>query len=160
MASAKGTRQSDVQWKPNVTVTVAAVVKRGDRFLLVEEKDDSAKVLNQPAGHVEAQEGIIAAVRREVLEETGWEFTPRALVGMYHWHNAGNATTYLRFCFAGDVGNHDPDLPLDAGIIRALWLTRAEVEGQKDRLRSPMVLRCIQDFESGQSFPLHLLRQL
>ena len=146
------------QWKPNVTV--AAVVKRGERFLLVEEKDDGARVLNQPAGHVEAKEGIIAAVRREVLEETGWEFTPRALVGMYYWHNGGNQTTYLRFCFTGEVGNHDPDHPLDSGIIRVLWLTRAEIEGQKERLRSPMVLRCIQDFEAGQTFPLHLLRQL
>lgn len=147
-----------MQWKPNVTV--AAVVKRGDRFLLVEEKEDGSKVLNQPAGHVEALEGIIAAARREVLEETGWEFTPRALVGTYYWHNPANGTTYLRFCFSGEVGNHDPDHRLDSGIIRVLWLTRAEIENQKDRLRSPMVLRCIQDFDAGQSFPLHVLRQL
>jgi len=148
----------DEIWKPNVTV--AAVVRRGDRFLLVEEKEDGAKVLNQPAGHVEAEEGIITAARREVLEETGWEFTPRALVGMYYWHNPDNRTTYLRFCFTGDVGNHDPDHPLDSGILRVLWLTRSEIEEQKERLRSPMVLRCIQDFEAGQAFPLHLLRQL
>ncbi len=158
MAKPRNSQQSDSQWKPNVTV--AAVIKRGDKFLLVEEKEDGEKVLNQPAGHLESDEGIIAAVRREVLEETGWEFTPKSVVGTYYWHSPTNGTTYLRFCFSGEVGNHDPDRPLDDGIIRAFWLTRAEIEAQSDRLRSPMVLRCIQDFEAGQSFPLRLLQQL
>lgn len=147
-----------MQWKPNVTV--AAVVKRDDRFLLVEEEADGVSVLNQPAGHVEAHESIVAAAGREVLEETGWEFTPQALVGTYYWHSPATKITYLRFCFTGQVHNHDPDRSLDTGIIRAIWLTRAEIENQAEKLRSPMVLCCIRDFDAGQSFPLHLLRQL
>lgn len=149
-------------WRPNLTV--AAVIERGRRFLLVEEVSDNPAdgdpVFNQPAGHVESGEGIVAAVMREVLEETGWSFTPRAFVGSYYWTHPSKGLTYLRLCFAGDVDGHDPARTLDHGILRTHWLTRTEVEERGKRLRSPMVLACIRDYEAGQSFPLHLVREL
>lgn len=149
-----------MQWKPNVTV--AAVIERDGRYLLVEEASDNPAdalpVFNQPAGHVEAGEKIQAAARREVLEETGWQFTPGAVVGTYYWTSPTNGITYLRFCFTGTVTGHDPARPLDQGILRTHWLTRTEVERLGPRLRSPLVLACIGDFEAGQSFPLHLIK--
>lgn len=149
-----------LQWKPNVTV--AAVIERGGRYLLVEETSDNPadgpSVFNQPAGHVEAGEEIPGAARREVLEETGWQFTPENLVGTYYWTSPANGITYLRFCFTGSVTGHDPVRPLDRGILGTHWLTRAEIEQLGRRLRSPLVLACIDDFEAGQSFPLHLIK--
>jgi 8-oxo-dGTP pyrophosphatase MutT (NUDIX family) len=149
-----------LQWKPNVTV--AAVIARDGRYLLVEEACDNPAggptVFNQPAGHVEAGEEILAAVRREVLEETGWRFTPVNVVGTYYWTSPGNGITYLRFCFMGTITDQDPARPLDQGIVRTHWLTRAEIERLGGRLRSPLVLACIGDFEAGQSFPLHFIK--
>jgi hypothetical protein len=95
-----------------------------------------------------------------VREETGWEFVPRSLVGTYYWRKPGTDITFLRICFAGEAVTHDPARALDRDIRRALWLTRAEIESQATRHRSPMVLACIDDFEPGQTFPLRLLRQL
>lgn len=150
-----------MQWKPNVTV--AAVIERDGRYLLVEEDSDdpadAATVFNQPAGHLEAGETIAAAAAREVLEETGWHFTPTALVGTYYWTHPRKGITYLRFCFTGPVSGHDPARPLDTGIRAAHWLTRGEIAALDHRLRSPLVLACIGDFESGRRFPLDLLRQ-
>ena len=59
------------RWRPNVTV--AAVVVKDDCYLMVEEQpvDSDRPVLNQPAGHLEQGETLLAAVHREVLEETG-----------------------------------------------------------------------------------------
>jgi 8-oxo-dGTP pyrophosphatase MutT (NUDIX family) len=149
-------------WKPNLTV--AAVIERDGHYLLVEEaSDDPAdgdSVFNQPAGHVEAGEGIVAAAMREVLEETGWRFTPLAFVGSYYWTHPSKRITYLRFCFAGNADAHDSARILDHGIVRTHWLARSEVEALGRRLRSPMVLACIRDYEAGHSFPLHLVREL
>lgn len=138
-------------------LTVAAVVERDGRFLVVEEEADGATVFNQPAGHVEADETPEAAVRREVLEETGWHFEPQALVGIYHYPDTAQRITYLRLCFAGRCTAHEPQRPLDAGILRACWLSRAELEAHSGRLRSPLVLRCIDDFLSGRLHPLELI---
>src|SRR5581483_2904388 len=125
-------------WKPNVTV--AAVVERGGSFLLVEEQADGALVLNQPAGHLDEGEDLCAAVVRETLEETAWHFAPEALLGVYRWpHSKG--TTYLRFAFVGRLLRHEPERPLDAGIVRALWLSPEEIRRQAHRHRSPQVQR-------------------
>lgn len=151
-----------MQWKPNVTV--AAVIERGGRYLLVEEVPDNAAasptVFNQPAGHVEADEAITAAAVREVLEETGRQFMPTALVGTYYWTSPANGITYLRFCFTGTVGESEPSRVLDTGILRTHWLTLGDVEQLGTRLRSPMVLACIRDYEAGRSLPLHFLQHL
>ena len=144
-----------MQWKPNVTV--AAIVEDNGRFLLVEEYSDNELVYNQPAGHLEHNETLIDAVRREVMEETAYEFIPQAVTGIYMYPNSNQDITYLRVCFYGTCHNHDPVQPLDDGIVRAVWLSKDELMTQQEKLRSGMVLRCIDDYLSGQSFPLEIL---
>jgi 8-oxo-dGTP pyrophosphatase MutT (NUDIX family) len=140
-------------------LTVAAVIEQGSEFLLVEERVRGALVLNQPAGHVEPGESPIAAVARETFEETGWRFEPRSLTGLYLWRNPDSGRTILRLAFCGDCDSHDPDRKLDRGIVRALWLSRAAI-AQSPQLRSPMVLRCIDDYLRGERYPLSALKHL
>ncbi len=144
-------------WKPHVTV--AAVIERNSRFLTVEEVSDGQLVYNQPAGHLDEGESLITAVVRETQEETAWSFTPEALVGIYRWRNPDNNSTYLRVCFTGQCTSHDPNQRLDTGIVRAEWLSRAELDAS-GRLRSPMVMRCIDDYLAGIRYPLDLLSDL
>jgi 8-oxo-dGTP pyrophosphatase MutT (NUDIX family) len=138
---------------------VAAVIERDGRFLLVEERTAGGRVLNQPAGHLEDGEELTTAVCREVLEETGWPFEPAGLVGVYRWPMPSGGGTYLRFCFHGGCTDHLPREPLDPDILGTCWLDRAEML-QSGRLRSPLVLACIDDFRAGRSYPLELLRDL
>ena len=144
-----------MQWKPNVTV--AAIIERSGKFLLVEEIADGNTVLNQPAGHLDAGESLTAAVAREVTEETGWEFQPDYLVGVYFYTQATSGITYLRFCFAGRLQKQVHARPPDAAILRNLWMTRTEIVQQSHRLRSPLVVRCIDDHAAGRRYPLHLI---
>jgi 8-oxo-dGTP pyrophosphatase MutT (NUDIX family) len=145
-------------FKPDVTV--AAVVQRDNRFLLVEEFASGQLVFNQPAGHLEQDETLIEAVARETLEETAWQFTPDALIGIYLWKHPSKDKTFLRFAFAGVLGEHYPDQDLDRGIVRATWMSRNQLLACQHRLRSPMVLRCIDDYLDGSSVPLKILRSL
>ncbi len=144
-----------MRWKPNVTV--AAIVERGQKFLLVEENADNYVVFNQPAGHLEKDESLIDAVKREVLEETAWEFIPQSIVGIYMYPNQHSDITYLRLCFSGTCKNHHPEQALDEGIIQAVWLSKEEIEENNDKMRSQMVQQCINDYLSGESYPLELL---
>ena len=130
-------------WNPEVTV--AAVVLRAGRFLVVEERIDNKLVLNQPAGHLEPGETLLAAVIREAREETAWRFEPQALVGTYLWRSPRTGRGFLRFAFCGEVDDHRPAQALDRGIVRATWMTSAELAAQPARLRSPLVMRCIDD---------------
>jgi ADP-ribose pyrophosphatase YjhB (NUDIX family) len=143
-------------WKPNVTV--AAVVERAGRFLLVEEETPDGLRFNQPAGHLDEGESIVAACSRETLEETAWQFTPQALVGIYQWPRPQGDITYLRFAFCGQLGTHEADRPLDHGIVRAVWLTPTEIEACRDRHRSPLILQCVTDYLAGRRYPLELIR--
>ena len=145
-------------WKPSVTV--AAVVERDGRFLLVEEETVDGIRLNQPAGHLDPGESLLAAAARETLEETAFAFTPTQLLGIYLWRATpptGEAVTYLRFAFCGELGAHDPGRALDDGILRALWLTRDEITARAAQHRSPLVQRCVDDYLSGVRYPLELL---
>ncbi len=142
-------------WKPHVTV--AAVIERSGRFLLVEERIDGKRVFNQPAGHLERGESLLDAVRREVLEETAHPFEPAALVGVYLYELPEKDRTYLRFCFSGRVDGAEPGRALDAEIVAVHWLTREEIQKRRDALRSPMVLRCIDDHLAGAALPLDTL---
>ena len=144
------------QWKPNVTV--AAVIERDGRYLLVEEETAEGIRFNQPAGHLEDGESLLAACAREVLEESRFRFRPTALVGIYQWPRPQGEITYLRFCFAGEVEGEDTDRRLDDGIIGARWLTLDEVRACAGRHRSPLILRCIEDHAAGRRFPLDLIR--
>ena len=142
-------------WKPNVTV--AAVIERDGKFLLIEEESEGERVFNQPAGHWEPGETLLEAGIREALEESACRFLPRHLVGVYGWRHAASDTTYLRFAFCGDIDGFEPGRALDTGIIRAVWMSAAQLRGSRDRLRSPLVLRCVEDYVAGRRFPLDLV---
>ena len=135
-------------------ITVAAVTESDGRFLLVEERINRRLVFNQPAGHVEHGETLLQAVVREVREETAWRFEPKALIGVYLWRNPASGRSYLRFAFTGTVADHDATQPLDRGIVRTHWLSRAELLAREPQLRSPLVMRCIEDYLGGTRKPL------
>jgi 8-oxo-dGTP pyrophosphatase MutT (NUDIX family) len=139
---------------PNPEITVAAVTETDGHFLVVEERIDNRLVINQPAGHVEPGETLLEAVVREVREETAWLFTAKELVGVYLWRRPDTGRMTKRFTFTGTVTDHRPDQALDEGIITTHWLTRAELEGREPELRSPLVLRCIEDYLAGRRQPL------
>jgi 8-oxo-dGTP pyrophosphatase MutT (NUDIX family) len=147
-----------MRWTPHATV--AAVVERDGAFLLVEETKAGRRVLNQPAGHLEDGESLLEAVVRETLEETAWTFRPRGLVGIYRWRHPGSGETFLRTCFYGDAVQHHPERALDVGIDAAVWLTPDAIRAQAERLRSPLVLRTLEDYLSGGRFPLDVLKDL
>jgi 8-oxo-dGTP pyrophosphatase MutT (NUDIX family) len=148
------------RWKPSVTV--AAVIERDGRFLLVEEHTSDGLRLNNPAGHLEPGESPQEGVCREVLEETARSFTPRAVVGVYlaHYCRGGEdpGVTYLRFTYSGDVGEPDEARALDHGIVRTLWLTLDELRAQPERLRGPLVLRGIEDHLAGRHHALSVVQ--
>ncbi|HQR77875.1 MAG TPA: NUDIX hydrolase [Burkholderiaceae bacterium] len=148
-----------VVWKPNVTV--AAVVERAGRFLLVEEDTADGLRLNQPAGHLDPGETPLDGAIREALEETARVFTPSALLGIYMARTLPaterQPVTYLRFAFVGTVGEAEPGRTLDHGILRTLWLTADEIRARRPEHRSPLVMKCIDDYLAGQRYPLSLV---
>lgn len=145
-------------FKPDVTV--AAIIEREGRFLLVEEHIGQRLVLNQPAGHLEDGESLIEAVIRETLEESAWHFVPQSLVGLYLWKQPENGRSFLRVAVAGVVTHHESHRQLDRGIERTLWLPRDQIVAKSARLRSPMVLRCIDDYLGGVRHSLDVLQHV
>ena len=148
----------NTRWKPNVTV--AAVIERDGRFLLVEEETADGLRLNNPAGHLDFGETPAQACTRETLEETAYSFTPGALVGIYLSRQIkadGQDTTYVRFAFCGTLGECDPQRPLDTGIVRTLWLTADEIRASTARHRSPLLVQCMEDYLRGTRYPLALV---
>lgn len=143
-------------WKPNVTV--AAIVERDGRFLLVEEETEDGLRFNQPAGHLDEGESLVTACAREALEETAWGFMPTALIGIYQWPRPQRDITYLRFAFAGELGAYEAGRALDTGILRAVWMTADEIRATAERHRSPLVGQCVNDYLIGRRFPLDLFR--
>ena len=154
----------DLRYKPSTTV--AAIIEREGRFLLVEEQTPEGLRLNNPAGHLDPGESLAQACTRETLEETAFAFTPEALVGIYlarvqlpdgPARPGGADLSYLRFAFCGALGAFDAQRVLDTGIVRTLWLTPQEVRASALQHRSPLVLQCIEDYVTGQRYPLDLL---
>ena len=145
-----------MDWTPHLTV--AAIAEQGGRFLLVEERVDGVEVINQPAGHVDANESLVQGCVREMLEETAWEFKPEALTGIYQYHPPDSSHMYLRFAFCGRLIREHRDRELDDTIIRAVWMTRDEIAAlEEHRRRSPMVLQCVDDYLAGVRHPLSLI---
>lgn len=138
-------------------ITVATVVEREGRFLMVKEHANGALVYNQPAGHLEVGESLIAAAERETLEETAWQVSVSALLGIYRYRSAANGITYVRHCFIAIPVRHFPEQPLDSAISEAIWLSPVEIQQRDSELRSPLVLAAIQDYQAGTNYPLSLL---
>lgn len=145
-----------MQWQPHITV--ATVIEDDGRFLFVEEVKAGRLVLNQPAGHLEANESLREAALRETLEETGWDVELTALLGIYLYTAPSNGVTYQRVCFSARPVRHDPERELDSDISGITWLTRDELADQPERWRSELVLQCVDDYLAGISGPLELLR--
>lgn len=145
-------------WTPHVTV--AAVIEDRDKFLLVQEQVAGESVYNQPAGHLEDGESLTKAVIRETLEETAWHIQAESIIGIYQWRHPDTPDTFLRITFAGSCLYHEPERPLDGDIERVLWLPAEEIRRRSDRLRSPMVMRAIDDYLAGVSWPLSLLAEI
>lgn len=138
-------------------VTVAAVIERDGRFLLVEERIDGRRVFNQPAGHLDPGESLVEACAREALEETAHRFVPQSLVGIYRWHYAAKDVTFLRFAFCGAIQGHEPGRALDHPVVAVHWLTAEETAARAASHRSPLVLQCVNDYLAGRRFPLEVL---
>ena len=145
-------------WKPDITV--AAIITRGQQFLMVEELIQGRHVFNQPAGHVEPNETPHAAVIREALEETAWQFHPEYLVGVYLWRKPGTLRDTFRIAYCGGLGAHDAARPLDRPVIANHWLGRDQLTAMNGRLRTPLVLRCIDDYLAGRRLPLEAVADL
>lgn len=145
-------------WCPHVTV--ACVVSDRERFLMIEEQVHGRLYLNQPAGHLEDGETLAAAARRETLEETGWDVALDHFIGVQQWHSRAYGHGVVRFAFAAHPLRHMAERTLDAGVVRALWLTYPEIAAASGRLRSPLVLAALQDWLGGQRLPLATLRSL
>jgi len=147
-----------MRWSPRVTVA-AVITNQHGHHLLVEEAPDGQLVFNQPAGHLENGESLLQAVVREVREETCRAFTPQALVGIYRWI-APNRDTYLRFCFAGSVGEPLADCRIDPDIRAVHWVEAGHIRSGEYAARSPLVLQCIDDHRNGRRYPLELLNEI
>jgi ADP-ribose pyrophosphatase YjhB (NUDIX family) len=142
-------------WAPHVTV--ATVVERDGRFLLVYEEADGRQVYNQPAGHLDPDESLHEAAIRETLEETGWHVKLTGLLGVNLYEAPSNGVTYLRTTFIAEAISHDPERALDTGIIEAVWLTYEEILARHNALRSPMTLQVIDEYRTGKRFPLAVI---
>ncbi|WP_040852168.1 NUDIX hydrolase [Thiorhodospira sibirica] len=149
-----------VIWKPNVTV--ASVIEQDGRFLMVKERAADMLVYNQPAGHLDEGESLLNAAIRETREETAWEFVPEAVIGIYRWVHDDSGLTFLRIAFCGHALHHHAEQPLDEGIVEALWLSHEALleHAQHGRLRSPLVLRCVDDYRAGIRYPLSILQDV
>jgi 8-oxo-dGTP pyrophosphatase MutT (NUDIX family) len=149
----------NTRWKPSTTV--AAIIERDGRYLMIEEHTPEGLRLNSPAGHLDPGESPLQGVVREALEETTCDFTASALLGVYlsrfQRESTGEDITYLRFAFCGTVGEPNPELTLDTGIVRTLWMTPEELRACPERHRSPLVMRCVDDHVAGRRFPLETI---
>lgn len=142
-------------WKPHATV--AAIIERDNKFLMVEELINGERLINQPAGHLDPDESLIEAAIRETKEESAWQFVPEAVTGIYLWKHPDNGESFLRVAICGAGKNHDAEQELDEGVLHAIWKSRDELVAGAYKLRSPMVLTCIDDYLAGKRYPLDML---
>lgn len=137
---------------------MAAVIERDGRFLMIEEETAEGLRINNPAGHLDPGETPAEGCAREALEETAWHFRPTHLLGVYlsrfQRPTTGEDVTYLRFAFTGELLHEEKGRPLDIGIVRTLWMTADELRATAPRHRSPLLLRCLEDYLAGVRYPL------
>ena len=131
-------------------LTVAAVVEHDGKYLLVEEHAMGRCVFTQPGGHIETGETPEQAVIRETLEETGCTVECQDLIGVYLWIHPQTRQQFLRIIYAAKYLACDQSRQLDDNIVARRWFTRADLEQRRSSLRTPVVLRCIHDYESGK----------
>ncbi|MGR6873940.1 NUDIX hydrolase [Pseudomonas sp. HK3] len=143
-----------MRFKPNSTV--ATIIEQNGKLLFVEEFDNGERVFNQPAGHLEANETLIEAAKREVTEETGHQCEITHYLGLYTYNAPSNGITYHRHCFIGKSTHYDASATLDDGIIGIKWLSLDELIASQSA-RSPLVIKCAQDYLDGQRYPLNLI---
>lgn len=141
-------------WTPHATV--ACIVEKDGQYLMVEEFSHGQTVFNQPAGHVDENESIFDAALRETLEETAWSVELTGLVGLYTYTAPQNGVCYHRYCFSANAIQHTSN-SLDTDIIAAHWLSYEEIASKTERLRSPLVLKCIDDSRSRTPAPLDFI---
>lgn len=146
------------QWTPHKTV--ATVVEKDGHFLIVEESVEGKVVYNQPAGHLEQGESLFDGAIRETLEETAWLVTLTGFLGLYQYTAESNHICYVRSCFIATPRQHYPDKPLDTGVLRAVWMTRADLLKRQEQMRSPIVLKVIDDYLAGRHYPLDLVHYM
>lgn len=158
MLKPAGLIENMTQWHPHKTV--ATVVERDQHFLMVEESIQGRIVYNQPAGHLESGESLSAAAIRETLEETAWLVKLTGFLGLYQYTSRSEDICYVRTCFIGEPQQHFTERALDTGVLRAVWMTHADVAKRHEQLRSPIVLRVIDDYLSGKRYPLELVQSL
>lgn len=144
----------------SIHVTVAAIIERDNKYLMVEETSGGRLVFNQPAGHLEPQESLVDAAIREVQEEAARTFHPEYLIGVYSWVHPRKGHTIIRFTYSGSCSDFDPEQKLDQGIERAIWLPYEALAGMESRLRSPMVMRCIEDYRGNKRYPVDIIQDL
>jgi 8-oxo-dGTP pyrophosphatase MutT (NUDIX family) len=142
-------------WAPRVTV--AAIIERDQKFLCVKESILGKQVINHPAGHLEPDETLPEAVKRETLEETGWVVEPKSVVGIYLWHHPQEDLTFLRVTFSCDYKTFSENADIDSDIDETVWLSAQQLRDSQNQLRSPLVLTCIDDYLQGKHFSLDIL---
>jgi 8-oxo-dGTP pyrophosphatase MutT (NUDIX family) len=142
-------------WAPRVTV--AAVIERDQQFLCVKETILGKQVINQPAGHLEPGETLLEAVQRETLEETGWIVEPQSVIGIYLWHHPQEDLTFLRVTFSCECKTFSENAAIDSDIDEAVWLSTQQLRDRQTKLRSPLVMTCIDDYLQGKCFSLDIL---
>ena len=144
-------------WIPHVTV--ATVVARDGRYLMVQERDKTSleMVFNQPAGHLEANETLQEAALRETLEETGWQVELQGVLGLALYTSAANGITYHRTTFLARALRALENPVLDPDISSTHWLTYEDIVLNSAKLRSPLVLASIELHRSGICYPLELI---
>ena len=138
-------------------ITVATIVERAGKFLMVKENSGARLVYNQPAGHVEAKESLLDAAVRETLEETAWRVNLEKLLGIYQYTSPENGITYIRHCFIAKAIEPRTERDLDEGIAEAVWVSLEDLEQRESEMRSPLVLEVIRDYLKGVSYPLSLI---
>ena len=144
---------------PNsIHLTVATLVTKDEHFLMITETDSDKIVFNQPAGHVEPGEDILNAAIRETLEETGWQVSLTGFVGIYTYKSESNGITYYRICFAATPEYKDSLQTIDSDIAEVHWMTEQQIRTCENVHRSPLVLKCLEDFLEGPIYPLEIFR--